>query len=77
MSSEIALKADGISKTYYRFGRPLDRLKAMIFDDPTRWGTAFHALNEISFELKRGSVLGVIGHNGAASQRCYKSSAGL
>ena len=65
MSSEIALKADSISKIYYRFERPLDRLKAMVFDDPTRWGTAFHALNEISFELKRGSVLGVIGHNGA------------
>jgi len=65
MSSEIALKADGISKTYYRFERPLDRLKAMVFDDPTRWGTAFHALSEITFELKKGSVLGVIGHNGA------------
>ena len=65
MSSEIALKADGISKTYYRFERPLDRLKAMIFGAPDRWGTAFHALSEISFELKKGSVLGVIGPNGA------------
>ena len=65
MSSEIALRADGISKTYYRFERPLDRLKAMILGAPARWGTAFHALSEISFELKKGSVLGVIGHNGA------------
>ena len=48
-----------------RFASPAEVDRRLGVDDPTRWGTAFHALNEISFELKRGSVLGVIGHNGA------------
>lgn len=57
--------AENLSKTYLVFARPLDRLKQALLGGKRHYGRAFHALSDVSFSLRRGQVLGLIGNNGA------------
>lgn len=66
MSSEpIAIEAQGLTKIYPAFRTPIERLRQALFrgNGPNR--TAFTALDGVSFTLRRGEVLGLVGRNGA------------
>lgn len=66
MSSDaIAIRANGLSKNYQLYNSPLDRLKQLLTGDRHRYGRTFHALQDVSFTLNKGEVLGLIGRNGA------------
>lgn len=73
MSSEIAIRARDISKHYVMFARPEDRLKQMIVPrlqralgrPPTRYYRDFAALSGVSFDIRRGETVGIIGRNGS------------
>lgn len=69
MSSEVAVKVDGISKRYLLGTRPLDRLKWGVLGRPIPEGLQHWALRNVSFELLRGETLGIMGRNG-----CGKST---
>ena len=76
-SSEVAIRVENVSKHYLMFARPEDRLKQMVapklqrlLGRPTKqYYRDFAALNGISFEVKRGETVGIIGRNG-----CGKST---
>lgn len=73
MSSDIAIQVKNISKCYQIYDQPQDRLKQAIVPRiqktlglPQKTYTReFWALNDVSFELKRGGSLGVLGLNGS------------
>lgn len=77
MSSDVAITVRDVTKHYLMFERPEDRLKQMIVPrlerlvgrQPRRYYRDFAALNGISFEIKRGETIGIIGRNG-----CGKST---
>jgi lipopolysaccharide transport system ATP-binding protein len=77
MSSEVAIRVRDVSKHYLMFERPEDRLKQMIVPRiarlvgrrPHQYYRDFAALNCVSFEVKRGETVGIIGRNG-----CGKST---
>jgi len=65
-NSDFLIVANGLSKVYELYDRPLDRLKQVVWGSPhRRYFRDFHALSEVSFEVERGMSLGVIGRNGA------------
>jgi lipopolysaccharide transport system ATP-binding protein len=72
-SSDIAIRVQGIAKCYQIYNRPGDRLKQFIVPrlkrllgkKPTSYFNEFWALKDISFEVKRGETLGIIGRNGS------------
>lgn len=64
-SSAVAIRAEGLSKVYRLYDRPVDRLKQMLARGRRRYGREFHALQDVSFDLRRGEVLGLVGRNGA------------
>src|ERR1044071_2149130 len=72
-SSDIAIKVDHLSKVYLIYDRPGDRLKQFIFPrvqrlagrPPHNYFHEFWALRDVSFEVKRGETIGIIGRNGS------------
>lgn len=73
MSFEVAIKVENLGKSYRFYNRPLDRLKQMILpklkkitdDELKQYYQEFWALNNISFEIKKGEIVGIIGRNGS------------
>lgn len=65
MSSEIAISVQQLSKCYHIYDQPKDRLLQILKGKRKQYYRKFWALKEISFELKKGEVLGIIGRNGS------------
>lgn len=70
----VVLRACGLGKEYRLYDSPRQRLKALLT------GRAQHrshwALRDVSFELRRGQCIGVIGDNGAGKSSLLKLLAG-
>lgn len=64
VSQDVALRVTNLSKAYRVYARPIDRLKELLFTRKSAHEVV-HALHPISFEVKRGQCMGVIGANGA------------
>lgn len=64
-SDDIAIKVSNVSKHYHIYERPLDRLKQSFFHGRKTFYREFKALDSVSFEVKKGETIGVIGRNGA------------
>lgn len=73
MSSEISIKVKNLSKCYQIYATPHDRLKEYIYPPlqrlvgkpPKKYHREFWALKDVSFEVKRGETVGIIGRNGS------------
>jgi len=73
MSSEIAIKVEGLSKCYQIYDHPRDRLKQFILprvqrlvtSSPRHYYREFWALKDVSFDVKKGETVGIIGRNGS------------
>jgi lipopolysaccharide transport system ATP-binding protein len=73
MSSDIAIKVEGVSKCYQIYDQPRDRLKQfvlpkiqrMVRAQPKQYYKEFWALKDVSFEVKKGETVGIIGRNGS------------
>ena len=71
--SESAIQVLGVSKSFSIYDTPRDRLKQMVMPRlqqligraPRCYFREFRALNEVSFEIRRGETVGIIGRNGA------------
>jgi lipopolysaccharide transport system ATP-binding protein len=64
MSSELVLRATGLGKCYHIYRTRQDRFKQTLFPG-RRYHEDFVALHDLSFEVRRGESLGVIGRNGS------------
>lgn len=65
MSSDIAIKVENLSKCYHIYDKPRDRLAQMFFWGRRQFYREFWALKDVSFEIKKGETVGIIGRNGS------------
>lgn len=73
MSSDIAIKVENLSKCYQIYDAPRDRLKQFVVPRLQRiagkaskqYFREFWALKDVSFEVKKGETVGIIGRNGS------------
>lgn len=67
-TDDIVVKVESISKCYYMYQKPEDRLKQMLLSKlpiNKSFVKEFWALRDVSFEIKKGETLGIIGRNGS------------
>lgn len=65
MSSETLIEASCLSKSYHIYEKPRDRLLQMLARGRRQYFKEFWALKDISFTIKRGETLGIVGRNGS------------
>jgi len=71
--TDIAIRVQNLSKCYRLYDRPRDRikqivvppLKRMLGQPPGQFYREFWALKDVSFEIKKGETVGIIGRNGS------------
>ncbi len=71
------ISVTNLSKCYQTYSKPADRLKQGFFRTTKQYYQEFWPLKDISFELKRGEVVGVIGSNGAGKSTLLQVLAGI
>lgn len=72
-NDELAVRVQGLSKCYQIYDRPSDRLRqfiiprasAMLGGQIKQYYRDFWALKDVSFEVRRGETVGIIGRNGS------------
>lgn len=65
MSSDMSIQVEGLSKCYHIYDRPRDRLLQMLRRGKKQYFREFWALHDVSFSVKRGETVGIIGRNGS------------
>lgn len=77
--ADVVIKTDKLSKVYRLYNKPIDRLKEAImsFSDRSKYHKDFRALGEISFEIRRGETVGIIGKNGSGKSTLLKILTGV
>lgn len=77
MSNSTAIKVSHLTKIYKLYDRPIDRLKESLHPLNKKYHKDFYALNDISFEIKKGETVGIIGKNGAGKSTLLKIITGV
>ena len=77
MASDLAIRVDGLSKVYKLYDRPVDRLKESLHPWGKKYHHEFFALHDVSFEIKRGETVGLIGINGSGKSTLLKIITGI
>ncbi|MDD3265612.1 MAG: ABC transporter ATP-binding protein [Burkholderiales bacterium] len=77
MNKDIAIKVENLSKVYKLYNAPLDRMKEALHPFKKSYHKKFYALNDVSFEIKKGDCVGILGKNGAGKSTLLKIITGV
>ena len=72
-----AIKVSHLTKVYKLYEKPVDRLKESLHPLKKKYHKDFYALNDVSFEIKKGETVGIIGKNGAGKSTLLKIITGV
>ncbi len=61
-----AIKVTHLTKVYILYEKPVDRLKESLHPLKKKYHKDFYALNDVSFEIKKGETVGIILNGGIA-----------
>ena len=75
--SDIAISVSDVSKVYSLYDKPTLRFKEALSIHKKSYHKEFHALNHVSFEIKKGEMVGIIGKNGAGKSTILKIITGV
>ena len=67
-----AIEIEGLVKEYKLYNNPKDRVKEAINFTGKKYHTIFRALDNITFDVKQGETVGIIGTNGSGKSTLLK-----
>jgi lipopolysaccharide transport system ATP-binding protein len=76
-SPDLVLSVHNLGKMYHLYDRPQDRLKQAFLWGRKQLYREFWALRDVSFELRRGEMLGIIRRNGSGKSTLLQIIAGV
>lgn len=76
-TTEHAIMVRDVTKVYRLYDKPIDRLKESLSLSHKSYHRDFFALNQISFHVKKGETVGIIGTNGSGKSTILKIITGV
>lgn len=84
MSSDIAIKVENLRKCYQIYNQPRDRLKQFVLPrlqqvvglPQKQYYSEFWALRDVSFTVRKGETVGILGRNGSGKSTLLQIIAG-
>ena len=77
MNKNTAIKVQNLTKTYKLYDKPIDRLKESLHPLKKKYHKEYYALNNVSFEIKKGETVGIVGKNGSGKSTLLKIITGV
>lgn len=74
---ENAITVKDVTKIYKMYEKPIDRLKESLHPGHKEYHKKFYALNNLSFQVKKGETVGIIGTNGSGKSTILKIITGV
>lgn len=75
--SDIAISVNNISKMYKLYDKPMDRLKESLGLSRQKKYKEHYALHDVSFNVRKGETVGIIGTNGSGKSTILKIITGV
>ena len=69
---ENAISVRDVTKVYRLYDKPIDRLKESMSISHKNYHRDFYALSGLSFQVKKGETVGIIGTNGSGKSTHFK-----
>lgn len=77
MSSDIAIRTNNLCKSYRIYDHPFDRVRQMLSFRGRQHSREFEALKDVSFEIRKGETVGIIGRNGSGKSTLLQLICGI
>lgn len=77
MADDIAISVRNLTKTYRLFNHPGDRVKQFLSLGFKQYHRKFTALEDVSFEIRKGETVGIIGRNGSGKSTLLQLICGI
>lgn len=77
MNQDIAISCKNLTKLYKMYNNPKERFKEALHPFRKKYHKDFYALHEVSFDIKQGETVGIIGKNGAGKSTLLKIITGV
>jgi len=77
MTNNIAIQVKNLTKVYHLYDKPQDRFKEALHPLRKLYHHDFFAIDGISFEIRKGETVGIIGKNGAGKSTLLKMITGV
>jgi lipopolysaccharide transport system ATP-binding protein len=71
------IKIENISKVYNLYKDPLDRLKEALHPFRKKYHQKYFALKDVTFDVKKGETVGIVGRNGCGKSTLLKIITGV